>query len=224
VYGFAGWLSGESDVEDDRRKEHWDRVYREKEPTQTSWYQSDPALSLALIERAALDLNARIIDVGGGASVLVDRLLQRGFQQPSVLDISAQGLEKARARLPVNAAVDWIVSSITEFRPTVRYALWHDRALFHFLTDPLDRTRYLAVLREGLAPQGQLIVAAFAPDGPSRCSGLEVVRYDAEKLGRELGAEFQLLEEITETHITPSGLEQRFGYFRYIYQPAKGLE
>ena len=211
-------------MKDDQRKEHWDKVYREKAPTQASWYQSDPALSLALIERAGLDLNARIIDVGGGASLLVDRLLQRGFQQPSVLDISAQGLEKARARLPGDAPVNWIVSNITEFRPTVRYALWHDRALFHFLTDALDRARYLAVMRAGLAPQGQLIVAAFAPDGPSRCSGLEVVRYDAGTLGRELGAEFQLLEEIAETHITPSGAEQRFGYFRYIYQPATGVE
>jgi len=211
-------------VEDDRRKEHWDKVYREKTPAQTSWYQSDPVLSLALIERAGLDLSAPIIDVGAGASLLVDRLLQRGFRQPSILDISAQALEMARARLPADATVNWIVSNITEFRPAVRYALWHDRALFHFLTDSLDRERYLAALRAGLTAQGQFIVAAFAPDGPSRCSGLEVVRYDAATLGRELGNEFQLLEEIAETHVTPSGVEQRFGYFRYIYQPAAGVE
>lgn len=207
-------------MEDDRGKGHWDQVYRQKTPVETSWHQPDPALSLALIEHAGLDPTASIIDAGGGASFLVDRLFQQGFRRLSVLDISAPALEIARARLPGDAPVNWISADIRAFSPPTRYDLWHDRALFHFLTEASDRAKYLAALRAGLVSQGHFIVAGFALDGPSRCSGLEVMRYDASTLGRELGAEFLLQEEVAETHVTPWGAMQRFVYFRYIYQPA----
>ena len=209
-----------NDVKDPRSRDHWDEVYRQKTAVQTSWHQPDPVLSLALIEHAGLDQGASIIDVGGGASLLVDKLFQLGFRQLSVLDISGLALEKARARLPADASVHWITADIREFSPATRYDLWHDRALFHFLTDASDRQWYLAALRAGLVSGGHFIVAAFALDGPPRCSGLEVVRYDTSTLGLELGTEFQLQEEMTETHVTPWGAKQQFVYFRYIYRPA----
>jgi hypothetical protein len=200
-----------------QRREHWDQVYREKSPTRTSWFQPEPSLSLALIQGAGIGLNAAIIDVGGGESVLVDCLLDRGFNQLTVLDISAVALDRVRQRLPADSPVQWIVADITDFEPSTRFSLWHDRAVFHFLTDSEDRAAYKAALEQGLAPGAQLVIGTFALDGPERCSGLEVVRYDADSLGRELGPGFELLDQEDEVHTTPWGTQQKFCFFRYRY-------
>ncbi len=202
------------------RKTHWEGVYRDKSPLNVSWYQREPSQSLDLIGRSVANTTAAIIDVGGGASLLVDRLLDLGYQHVSVLDISARALAHARARLAERAdQVEWIESDITLFRPAHRYALWHDRAVFHFLTDANDRMAYVDTLRRSLLSGGHAIIAAFAIGGPTQCSGLDIVQYDAAKLMRELGAGFELLEERSELHITPAGKEQKFSYFRCRYLP-----
>lgn len=207
-----------------QRKAHWEQVYRDKSPDGVSWYQQRPETSLSLIRRAGLDPDAPIIDIGGGASTLVDCLVSAGYRKVSVLDISARALEHARGRLPAGAGVTWLAEDVTRFRPRERYRLWHDRAAFHFLTDPADQARYLDVLRQALEPGGQLILAAFAQDGPLRCSGLEVVRQDAQTLGQTLGPDFRLLEEVDEWHETPWGARQHFAWFRYSYHPCSRAE
>jgi SAM-dependent methyltransferase len=197
------------------RKKHWDTVYSEKEAPETSWYQREPALSLAMIENAQIGLDGAIIDIGGGASLLVDRLLQSAYRDISVLDISGHALEQARRRLGSSAKqVQWIEEDVTRFRADRKYALWHDRAAFHFLTDGDSRRHYRDALYRALEPGGQAIIAAFAPDGPPRCSGLDIVRYDAVSLMAELGEEMILLEQKREVHLTPQGREQRFGFYR----------
>lgn len=202
-----------------QRQAHWDQVYRDKNPDDVSWYQRRPEISLSLIRRGGLAPDVPIIDVGGGASTLVDCLLADGYRHLSVLDISARALAHARGRLPADAPVTWLATDVTRFRPRARYGLWHDRAAFHFLTDPALQARYLGVLRQALAPGGQLILAAFAKDGPLRCSGLEVAQQDAQSLGLLLGHRFRLLEETDEWHVTPWGARQHFAWFRYSYQP-----
>lgn len=199
------------------RKAHWEAVYERRLPEETSWYQATPGLSLALIANSGLQCDEPLIDVGGGASLLVDHLLAAGYQDLTVLDLSARALERAQERLGTAAArVHWIVADATELRPERTYRLWHDRAAFHFLTEAADRTRYLDALRRALAPDGQLVLAAFAPDGPPRCSGLDVVRYDAVSLAAELGPGFRLQEARREAHRTPQGREQHFGFYRFL--------
>ena len=198
------------------RKAHWERIYRDHLPVAVSWYQKEPTLSLKMIERCAIQPDEPLIDVGGGASVLVDRLLQAGYQNVSVLDIAAPALAYARARLgDASAAVNWIECDVTAFEPDQAYALWHDRAVFHFLTDAEDRRRYVATLERALRSGGHVILAAFAIGGPTRCSGLDVVQYDASKLAAELGPTFALREECEELHTTPGGAKQTFGFFRF---------
>jgi SAM-dependent methyltransferase len=203
------------------RRRHWEEVYRSKPAVETSWYQAEPTTSLAMIRDAGIRPDQGLIDVGGGASRLVDHLLNRGYRDVTVLDLSAEAMEQARRRLGAKARqVEWVVADITEYAPDRQFAVWHDRAAFHFLTDPVDRERYVQVLRVALRPGGQTIIAAFAPDGPERCSGLEIVRYDANAIGAILGDAFRLLEERRETHTTPAGREQRFGFFRFKYSGA----
>jgi len=198
------------------RKAHWERVYGDKLSEETSWYQAVPALSLELIANSGVGHHEALIDVGGGASRLVDYLLTAGFDDVTVLDVSPRALGQAQARLGSDAArVRWIATDITAFRPERSYRLWHDRAVFHFLIGAEDRARYLAALRQALPPGGHLVLAAFAPDGPPRCSGLDVVRYDAATLAVELGPEFRLIEERREAHRTPLGREQHFGFYRF---------
>lgn len=200
------------------RKEHWEKVYKEKSPQTVSWYQREPALSLALIDKAALPLDAPVIDVGGGASTLVDELCERGYTNVSVLDISAAALAHSKSRLALKGyRVRWFEEDVTRFRPPRRFALWHDRAVFHFLTGKTDRENYVDVLKRSLEPGGQLVMMTFAIGGPARCSGLDIVQYDADKLGAELGAGFELLEWGREVHLTPSGNQQDFAYFRFSY-------
>ncbi len=198
-------------------KQHWENVYRDRDPEQVSWYQAHPETSLALIQASGVDASAPIIDIGGGASRLVDQLLQTGYTDVSVLDISATALSHAQQRLGEDSRrVAWIESDITRFEPQRRYALWHDRAVFHFLTQAADRAHYVAALHQALPPGGQLILASFAIDGPAQCSGLDVVQYDSDKLLKTLGAGFELLETHREDHRTPAQAIQAFEYFRLV--------
>ena len=199
------------------KKEHWQKVYREKDEAQVSWFQKEPALSLELINHCDLALSDPIIDVGGGTSTLVDHLLYRGYSDLTVLDIAATALAGSRRRLGAEACrVEWIESDVTAYRPEKQYALWHDRATFHFLTTPEDRARYVDTLKKALRPGGHLILASFATHGPSQCSGLPVVHYNARTLLSELGPGFRLLEEQSERHLTPDQRIQDFTYFRLI--------
>lgn len=195
------------------RKAHWERVYSEKDPDQVSWYQPGPTRSLALIRAAGAAPDAPILDVGGGASALVDSLLRSGYRDITVLDIAAAALERTRARLGERAAnVAWIEADVTQFEPPRRYAVWHDRAVFHFLVDRTERDRYLDVLRKAIAPEGHFIIATFGPEGPQRCSGLDVHRYALDELAELLEPQFSLRRSELEEHRTPAGGMQQFLY------------
>ena len=199
------------------RKTHWDKVYQNKSSLDVSWYQKEPLLSLELIHGAQLAHDEPIIDVGGGASVLVDYLCKEGFTNLAVLDISEKALSCAKQRLGDLAQdIEWYESDITQFEAPHPFSLWHDRAVFHFLTDASDRKAYVKVLKQSLRPGGCLIIAAFAIGGPEKCSGLDIVQYDSEKIATELGDEFTLIETRNELHITPANHEQKFMYFRFI--------
>ena len=200
-------------------KAHWTEVYTGKTPDQVSWYQINPENSLSLTEASRVEKDAPILDVGGGASVLVDRLLEKGFTRISVLDLSGPALEYSKKRLGADARkVRWIEDDITLHTPEP-VSLWHDRAVFHFLTQEEDRLKYLQVLNRSLAPGGHLILATFALDGPKRCSGLDTVQYSSESLSETLGSRYQLQEFRTETHRTPWNSEQKFIYCRYMALP-----
>ncbi len=195
------------------RDKHWDTVYAAKHETAVSWFQADPARSRALIGSYAADRAAAIIDVGGGASRLVDRLLDDGYRDVSVLDVSAQALEKSRARLGRRAdRVAWIVADVTRWRPPRTWDLWHDRAVFHFLTEPADQERYIEALSAATGKGATVIIATFAPTGPEKCSGLPVQRYAPATLAARLGPGFRLVADSAETHVTPGGVEQDFIY------------
>ncbi|MBH5403165.1 class I SAM-dependent methyltransferase [Bradyrhizobium sp. CNPSo 4010] len=198
------------------RSTHWDHVYATKGEAEVSWYQDSPATSLAMIRAAGSDRDTAIIDVGGGASRLVDALLQDGYRDVAVLDLSANALEAAKKRIGQAAStVDWIVADATTWRPTKTYDVWHDRAAFHFLTDPRDRAAYVQRLRSAVKPGGHVIIATFAPDGPEKCSGLPVQRHDSASLAAELGPEFELIEARSETHHTPWNSTQAFQFSRF---------
>jgi SAM-dependent methyltransferase len=200
-------------MNDPNRQAHWENVYTTKDDTEVSWFEQTPLLSLELIRAAGATPKSAIIDIGGGASRLVDVLLDEGFADVSVLDISATALATAKARLGARAAqATWIAADVTRWQPPQRYAVWHDRAAFHFLTEPDDRTAYVACLKKALAPGGYAIIGAFATDGPERCSGLPVVRYDADSLGATLGEGFVLQHTRRHEHRTPGGVIQRFQF------------
>jgi SAM-dependent methyltransferase len=195
----------------DANKAHWDQVYGTKPLTDVSWYEAVPEKSLELIRKSGIRPHDRIIDVGGGASFLVDELLSQGYGDVTVLDISSEVLRKVRGRLGERAkAVTLLQHDVTTFRPARRYALWHDRAVFHFLVNIDDRKRYVEALRNSLEPNGTVIIATFGPEGPERCSGLEVVRYDAASLATQLGSDFMLVESSLDLHRTPRGSTQQF--------------
>ncbi|MEP6591724.1 MAG: class I SAM-dependent methyltransferase [Gemmatimonadota bacterium] len=202
-------------------KQHWDAVYATKAATDVSWFQPEARLSLELIQAAVPERSAAILDVGGGASLLVDGLLAAGYRALSVLDISAAALEQARTRLGARAVeVAWLDADVLSVQlPAAAFDMWHDRAVFHFLTAPSDRRRYLDQVRHAVCPGGHVVVATFAEDGPTRCSGLEVARYSAEALTAELGTGFRLLRSRREDHLTPSGSRQRFTYCLWRYEP-----
>jgi SAM-dependent methyltransferase len=195
------------------RLEHWEQVYRTRTPEQVSWYQPEARTSLELIRRVA-PRPVAVLDVGGGASRLVDGLLGSGFRDVTVLDVAADALAASRIRLGDRAGdVHWMTADILDAElPAAAYDIWHDRAVFHFLTDAADRARYVAQVRHALKPGGHLVMATFALDGPPRCSGLDVVRYSGGLLRQELGPGFNLLDSVREAHRTPSGAIQRFQY------------
>jgi len=198
------------------RTTHWDNVYATKGEAEVSWFQDSPAISLQMIRAANPDHDASIVDIGGGASRLVDVLLQDGYRHLAVLDLSAKALDAAKKRVGAAAStVDWIVTDATTWRPAKTYDIWHDRAAFHFLTDPNDRAAYVERLRTAVAPGGQVIIATFAPDGPEKCSGLPVQRHDSASLSTELGPEFELVETRSETHHTPWQSTQAFQFSRF---------
>ena len=204
------------------RKKHWGDVYQEKSPSELSWYQKEPKLSLELIRCTNVASNDAIIDVGGGASVLVDYLSKESFTNLTVLDISENAIAMAKKRLGDTAkSIEWIVSDITQFDTSQKFSLWHDRALFHFLTDPSDREIYVKALIKAIRNEGHLIIATFAIGGPEKCSGLEIVQYDSEKMIAELCDNFALLEERKEIHITPANKEQEFIFFHFLRVPKK---
>ena len=195
------------------RKEHWERIYGAKQVTQVSWYAPHLEQSIAMI-RAVADASAAIIDVGAGASTLVDDLLALGYTRVTLLDVSSAALAVTRERLGARAGmVQWIVGDVTTVDlPSKAYDVWHDRTVFHFLTQPADRRAYVRIVTECLKPGGHALLATFSLEGPMRCSGLDVIRYDAENLSRELGPAFALRQETHESHCTPSGAEQRLIY------------
>ena len=195
-------------------QEHWEAVHGQKPPDQASWYQPHLERSIQIIENARLPLNAAIIDVGGGASTLVDDLLARGYTHVTVLDLSATAIASARKRLGSRAdLVTWIVADITRADlPEHHFDFWHDRAVFHFLNDPAARRRYVTAVQRALKPGGHIVVATFGPSGPERCSGLEVVRYSPDGLHAEFGHTFEKISDSTEVHVTPWGSEQEFVY------------
>lgn len=195
-------------------KSHWESVYTQKAADAVSWYQPHADSSLALIRQTGIAADAALIDVGGGASTLVDDLLAAHYSDLTVLDISAAALDVARHRLGGAAsAVHWLEADITQVDfPEHRFALWHDRAVFHFLTDAADRARYLNAVGRAVKPGGFVIVGTFAEDGPEQCSGLPVRRYNADTLHDEFGAQFELLGKAEENHHTPFGTVQKFLY------------
>ena len=196
------------------RKEHWETVYRTKRPTEVSWYQVEADLSARLIQEAAPDRRVPIIDVGGGASVLVSQLQIAGYQDLTVLDLSGVAIAAAKSRLGSGAAtIHWLEADILKaVLPAGAYEVWHDRAVFHFLTDPGERRRYVEQVRQGVPPEGFVLVATFADDGPTRCSGLEVMRYSPDALHAEFGSGFQFVKAEREEHRTPSCAIQAFTY------------
>jgi hypothetical protein len=191
------------------RPQHWDRRYSGAGATGVSWYQPEPAMSLALIDRLRVPKGVPVIDVGGGASLLVDRLVARGYTDLAVLDVSSTALEIARRRLGDTAPVRWLHEDLLSWQSERRYALWHDRGVFHFLTDAAERAKYLTIMRQTLGDSGALIIATFASDGPERCSGLPVERYHAVDLERLLDG-FTIVESSREEHVTPGGTVQPF--------------
>lgn len=195
------------------RQSHWQNVYLSKGEQQVSWTQSDPQPSLGLIEKFAADRNASIVDIGGGASRLVDALLAHGFAAITVLDLSEAALESAKARLGErDACVRWIAADATAWQPPQAFDIWHDRAAFHFLVEARDRAAYLDRLHAGVKPGGYAIIATFAPDGPEKCSGLPVQRYSPESLSKTIGNAFDLVEHQVHRHVTPWGAEQSFQF------------
>lgn len=195
-------------------KTHWEGVYRVSSPASLSWYQPTAARSLALIRRVAPDLHAPIIDVGGGTSLLVDELIGLGYGDVSVLDIAGNALAMARGRLGAAApGVHWIEADArTAALPAAHYAVWHDRAVFHFLTNAADRERYVAQVTRAVRRGGFVLVATFGEHGPTRCSGLPVARYSPDALHHEFGPAFALVSAEEETHHTPAGTRQEFVY------------
>lgn len=193
------------------RREHWERVYDERGPAGVSWYEPSPRMSLAMIDALGVGPSAAVLDVGGGASPLAGALVERGFTDVTVLDVAAAALAAARAALgAAGAAVEWVRADVLEWAADRTYGLWHDRAVFHFLTEPGARDRYAAAARAAVPSGGHVVVGAFAEDGPSSCSGLPVTRHGATSIARALGEGFAPVDARRADHVTPRGAIQPF--------------
>jgi ubiquinone/menaquinone biosynthesis C-methylase UbiE len=202
------------------RQEHWDSIYASKGEQDVSWFEASPATSLRLIKDAGLSPETCVLDVGGGESRLVDALVAEGVKCIAVLDISGASLRHAQQRLgPAAAAITWIDADVTAEWSLPLMDIWHDRAVFHFLTMAEDRRRYVEHLRNVLKPGGTAVIATFALDGPEKCSGLPVVRYSSATLAAELGREFQLVDSVAHDHRTPWGATQSFQCSRFAFRP-----
>src|ERR1700682_158752 len=199
-------------MNDVSRRAHWENDNTTKRDDQVSWFQENPAPSLALIDLAQPTPETTIVDIGGGASRLVGCLVARGFNHVTVLDLSEAALATAKTRLGDQPNVQWVAADVTKWKPTQTYDIWHDRAAFHFLTDGSDRAAYVACLQQAIKPGGHVVIGSFAIDGPERCSGLPVNRYDAASLAPELGRGFRFIDARRHEHATPWGAIQRFQF------------
>jgi trans-aconitate methyltransferase len=201
---------------DNHLKEHWETIYQTKQPNEVSWTQEVPAVSLEFVHQFKIPKSAKIIDIGGGDSKLVDFLLNEGYINISVLDISEAAIERAKERLGIDASkVTWIVCDILDFHPTTKYDLWHDRAAFHFQTDPLHINQYLQIVKESV--DGMVIIGTFSPDGPKKCSGLEIKQYDENGMKEKFESNsFKNIECKREDHITPAGIVQNFVFCSFL--------
>lgn len=200
-------------MENQERKEHWENIYQTKELTDVSWYQPVPETSLAMIKKLQVSKDSRMIDVGGGDSFLAEFLLNLGYTNITVLDISANAIEKAKKRMGENARkITWIVSDITQFSPTEKYDLWHDRAAFHFLRSENDIESYMKVLNKSIAGKGQIIIGTFSKDGPLKCSGIEIKQYSEESMVKQFQPNFEKTECLQTLHLTPSDTTQNFTF------------
>jgi len=196
---------------------HWEKVYSIKQPGEVSWYQPHLRGSLELIRRSGISLSDRIIDVGAGASTLVDDLIEAGFQHLTVLDVSANAIDVSRKRMGKRGdGIEWLTTDVlTADLPKNRFRLWHDRALFHFLTNSDERKRYIIQAAQALTADGFIVIATFSEDGPQKCSGLDTCRYSENGLTVEFGSDFRLIESFTEEHSKPAGGVQSFRYFLF---------
>lgn len=199
-----------------RRQTHWQNVYQTKGEETVSWFQESPEISLDLIRTTGIGTDGSIVDIGGGASRFVDSLLDAGFCNVTVLDLSESALEASKIRLGGrNASVNWVVADVTAWQPPQSYDVWHDRAAFHFLTDPDDQATYAECIQNAVKQGGHVIIGTFALDGPERCSGLPVIRHDADSLGQMLGKSFELIESRSHDHLTPGGAVQKFQFSHF---------
>lgn len=197
-------------------EDHWQNVYDKKNENEVSWYQKSPKLSLEFVKSLNLSLDAEIIDIGAGESRLVDNLLEMGFVNLSVLDISSKSIEKTKKRLGLKSKlVNWIVSDINNFNPTKKYDLWHDRAAFHFLKDSVEIDNYVKLVKSSLHNQGNLIIATFSENGPLKCSGLEVSRYSENSISDLFNNDFELIKSQKSIHKTPFSTSQEFLFSKF---------
>ena len=198
------------------RKNHWENVYHTKSSHEVSWYQSQPIISLQWIQESGISKEAAIIDIGGGDSVLVDHLLQLGYNNLTVLDISETAIQKSKSRLGDHAKkINWIVSDVLEFEPDKKYDLWHDRAAFHFLTEPTDIKKYVQLAHQSIVEKGCMILATFSDEGPKKCSGLDIQSYSEESMKGIWDKQFELVTTLKKDHITPSGGKQNFLFSQF---------
>jgi 2-polyprenyl-3-methyl-5-hydroxy-6-metoxy-1,4-benzoquinol methylase len=206
----------EADMSSPERLARWEKIYRTTGEREVSWFEERPAISVDLIRSTGVGTDASIVDIGGGASRLVDVLIDEGYGAITVLDLSAKALATSRSRLGARGVhVNWIVADVTTWQPTQTFDVWHDRAAFHFLTEPADCSAYVECVRKAVRLGGHVIIGTFALDGPERCSGLPVSRHDAGTLGAVLGSSFNLIESRRHEHMTPGGVIQRFQFSRF---------
>jgi 2-polyprenyl-3-methyl-5-hydroxy-6-metoxy-1,4-benzoquinol methylase len=193
------------------RKQHWETIYGTKQSDEVSWFQRYPKTSMEFVHLFNLPLDAKIIDVGGGDSNLIDTLIDAGYTDITVLDISANAIERTKARLGEKGArVKWIVSDVTEFEPTEQYDFWHDRAAFHFLTSEALADKYVAIAKRGIKPGGYLVLGTFSESGPRKCSGLDIQQYSEESMSEKFTDGFERIKCVHEDHTTPFDTVQRF--------------